>query len=67
MFPGVATEHNLQKIIRDIVLCINFKILEFNVHVIFSGTEGFPARRDGRYNKNYSYSNLVICLSHYSS
>ena len=49
MFLGVTTEYNLQKIIRDIALCVNFEILEFNVPVIFSGTEGFSARRDARY------------------
>ncbi len=27
----------------------DFKILEVKVPVIFSGTEGFPLRRDGRY------------------
>jgi len=49
VFLGVTTEYNLQKIIRDIALCVNFEILEFNVPVIFSGTEGFSARRDARY------------------
>ena len=49
MFLGVVTEYNLQKNIRDIALCINFGILESNVPVNFSGTEGFLARSDRRY------------------
>jgi len=31
------------------MVCVDFKILEINVPVIFSGTRGFPARRDGHY------------------
>ena len=38
-------EYNLQKIIRDIALGINFKALEVNVPIIFSGMQGFPLRR----------------------
>ena len=45
----MAIEYQLQKIIKDIVLYINFEILEFNVPDIFSGIEGFPPRTDGRY------------------
>jgi len=42
-------EYNLQKIIKHIALCTDFTILEVKVSIIFSGTWGFPARRDGRY------------------
>jgi hypothetical protein len=45
----VAIEHNFQDILRDIGLCIDFEIPEVKVPVIFSGTQGFPVRRDGRY------------------
>jgi hypothetical protein len=37
--PGVvATEYNLQKIIRDIAVCIDYMMLEVNVPAKFSGT-----------------------------
>jgi hypothetical protein len=54
---GVAIEHNLLKIIRDIKLCTDFKILQVKVPIIFFGTPGFSARRDGRY-----YCSLAISL-----
>jgi hypothetical protein len=44
----VATEYNLQKIIRGIKVYINFRILKVKVPIIFFGTQGFSARRDGR-------------------
>jgi hypothetical protein len=46
---GVAIEHNLLKIIRDIKVCTDFKILYVKVPIIFFGTPVFSARRDGRY------------------
>ena len=46
---GVAIESNLKENIRDIKVCTYFTILKVKVPIIFSGTEGFPARRDGRY------------------
>jgi hypothetical protein len=30
-------------------VCIDFKMLKVKVPIIFSGTQGFPACRDGRY------------------
>jgi hypothetical protein len=36
--PGVARECKLQKIIRDIAVCMDFIMLEVNVPVRFSGT-----------------------------
>ena len=45
----MATEYNSQKIIGIITLFIVLIIFKVNVPVTFSGTEGFPARRDGRY------------------
>jgi hypothetical protein len=54
----VVTECNLQRIIRDIALCINFVMLEVIVPVKFSGTEGFPARRDRRYEICLSFHDL---------
>jgi len=47
-YSEVATEYNLQKIIREMALCIDLVILKVKVPVKISGTEGFPARRDGR-------------------
>lgn len=37
-YPGVAIKYKLQKKIRDITVCIDFKILEVHVLVKFSGT-----------------------------
>ena len=45
----MATEHNLLKIIGDIEVCTDFKMLKVKVPIIFFGTQGFSARRDGRY------------------
>jgi hypothetical protein len=44
----VAIEGNFQDILRDIKMFIDFKILKVKVPIIFSGTHGFPARRDRR-------------------
>jgi hypothetical protein len=44
----VATEYNLLKIIGDIEVCTDFKMLKVKVPIIFFGTQGFSARRDGR-------------------
>jgi hypothetical protein len=46
----VAAEHNFLKFIGDIEVCTDSKILQIKVPnvIIFVGTEGFPARRDGR-------------------
>ena len=30
-------------------MCTDFKMLEVKVPIIFSSTQGFPLRRDGRY------------------
>lgn len=46
---GVAIEYKSQHIIRSIEVCIDFKIFKVKVPIIFSGTQGFPARRDRRY------------------
>jgi hypothetical protein len=32
-----------------IKVCTDFKILEVKVPIVFFGTQGFSARRDGRY------------------
>jgi hypothetical protein len=45
----VATEYNLSENIEEIKVCAGFKMLKVKVLIIFSGTQGFPARRDGRY------------------
>lgn len=45
-------------------MCIEFLILEVNVPVKFSGTGGFPLRRDGRYLGIYfSYKGVydILC------
>jgi len=44
---GVAKEHKLCKDIEDVDVCIRFEVLKVEVLIIFSGTQGFPARRDG--------------------
>ena len=35
-------------------MCKDFKILKVKVLILFSGTQGFPARRNKRYNINKS-------------
>jgi len=44
----VAIEYNLQENIGGNKVCIDFKMLEVKVPIIFSGTQGFPLCRDGR-------------------
>ena len=44
----VATEYNLLRIITDIKVCTDFKMLQVKVPIIFFGTPVFSARRDGR-------------------
>jgi hypothetical protein len=46
----VVTEYDLYKIIRTLDVCIEFELLKAKVPVIFLGTVGFSARRDGLYN-----------------
>jgi hypothetical protein len=46
-------EHNSSKIIGDIKVCTDFKMLKVKVSIIFFGTQGFSARRDGRYISNF--------------
>jgi hypothetical protein len=47
--PGAAIEYSLLKIIIDIMVCTDFKMLQVKVPIIFFGTPVFSARRDGRY------------------
>jgi hypothetical protein len=42
-------KRDIYKEIRDINLCIDFKVLKVKVLIIFFGTVGFSLRRDGRY------------------
>jgi hypothetical protein len=42
-------EHDLYKNIENIYVCIDFEMLKVKVPIIFFGTQGFPARRDGHY------------------
>ena len=44
---GLAMEHNLLNIIIDIRVCTGFKTLKVKVPIIFFGTQGFSAHRDG--------------------
>ncbi len=44
----MAIEGNFQDILRDIKMFIDSEILKVKVTIIFSGTYGFPARRDRR-------------------
>jgi hypothetical protein len=46
--PGVAIKHSVLKIIRDIKVCTDFKMLQVKVPIIFFGTLVFSARRDRR-------------------
>jgi hypothetical protein len=45
----VVIKHDLYKNIGDIYVYIDFEMLKVKVPIIFFGTEGFSARRDGRY------------------
>jgi len=49
---GVVREHDLYKNIGDIYMCADFERVKVKVPIIFFGTEGFSARRDGRYLSN---------------
>ena len=40
-------------------MCADFKILEIKVPIIFSGTQGFPLHRDGRYQRKSSKTACV--------
>jgi hypothetical protein len=40
----VAIEYKLYNIIGGIKVCMDFKMLKVKVPIIFSGTQGFPAR-----------------------
>lgn len=46
---GMATEHDLYKIIKDIDVCTEFEMLQVKVPISFLGTVGFSLRREGRY------------------
>jgi len=52
----LTIEYNLQEITRDIKVCTDLKMLKVKVPIIFSGTQGFPLRRDGRYESSFSVS-----------
>ena len=55
----MVTEHDLYKIVGDIYVYTDFKILKVKVPVIFLGTVGFSLRRDGRY---YLYQLLLLLV-----
>ncbi len=38
-------QYNMSKIIGDVMVCTDFKMLEVKVPISFSGTQGFPARK----------------------
>jgi len=42
-------KYNFYSDLRDILMCGFFGLFEVKVPAIFFGTEGFSARRDGRY------------------
>jgi hypothetical protein len=59
-------EYNLLKIIGDLKVCTDFRMLQVKVPIIFFGTPVFSARRDGRYrheikigNESYFWINEV--------
>lgn len=41
-------EHKLRKFTGDTKVCREFTMFEIKVPIIFFGTQGFSARRDGR-------------------
>jgi hypothetical protein len=41
----VATKHNLKKIIRDIKVCTDFKMLKVKVPIVFSARRVFQHAR----------------------
>jgi hypothetical protein len=45
-------------------MCTDFKMFKVKVPINFSGTQGFPARRDGRYKRKSLIDSkyyLIIC------
>jgi hypothetical protein len=55
---GKSTRLQMMSCIK---VCTDFKILEVKVPIIFSGTQGFPLRRDGRYCTIYKVPNCCWC------
>jgi hypothetical protein len=53
----VAREYDLYKSLGDIDMCKDFDMFKVKVPVISSGMEGFPLRRDGRYE---TFFNLIF-------
>ena len=45
----MTTSHDLYTIIGDVDAYTNFEILKVKLPIIFLGTVGFSARRDGRH------------------
>jgi hypothetical protein len=54
----LAEEYDIYKIIGDIDMYTEFEMLEVKVPLDFFGTQGFSARRDGRYFSNLG--NIII-------
>ena len=53
-------EHDFYTNIRAIDVCTEFDMFEVKVPIIFFGTPGFSARRDGRYlSRYYSYIRFI--------
>ena len=50
---GVAMEYDLYKNIRYANVCTEFEMLEVKVPIVFFGTQGFSAHRDGRYCREF--------------
>jgi len=47
----VPTAHDLYRTMGNIDVCIESKLLEVNVPIVFLGTVGFSPPREGRYHR----------------
>ena len=45
---ALAVKHDVYTNLEDINVCTEFELFEVKVPIIFLGTVGFSARRDGR-------------------
>jgi hypothetical protein len=57
--PRVAIEHNILKIIEDIKVCTDFKMLQVKVPIIFFGIPVFSAHKNRRYKIEIKENNII--------
>ena len=63
----MAVTHGLYRSIVNVDVCIEFKLLEAKVPLLFSGTVGFPPHMEGRYIctvKNKINTNRIVSPFH---